>query len=146
MKNNFKIKNYLFLIFSTIAIFSVGSSLIWSLLPHPPHAEIASISDIKNFESAEDWYEKVVRWEVLSVTTQGYDSKKDEYGFLGYVRIKGASDKVIAGLSTKGKNKKYDLEEGDIVYAKTYGIEKVPLLGNLVKGDILYVEKKGANK
>lgn len=146
MKNNFKIKNHLFIIFSIITVFSIGGFLIWSLSPRPPHAEIASISDIENFKSAEDWYGKVTRWEILSVTTQGYDSKKDEYGFLGYVRINGASDKVIAGLSTKGKNKKYDIEEGDIVYAKTYDIEKVPLLGNLVKGDILYVEKKGANK
>lgn len=145
-----KTNNRLFFIFSIIAIisvFSVGTFSIWyASTTRPPHAEITSISDIKNFKSAEDWYGKVVRWEVLSVTTQNYDSKKDEYGFLGYVRITGASDMVIAGLSTKDKNKKYDIEEGDIVYAKTYGIEKVPLLGNLVKGDILYVEKKGSNK
>lgn len=137
---------YIFSIITILAVFGAGCFSIWYISPRPPHAEIASISDIKNFKSAEDWYGKVVRWEVLSVTIQDYDSKKDEYGFLGYVKISGASDDVMAGLGVEGKNKKYNIEEGDVVYAKTYGVEKVPLLGNLVKGEILYVEKKGVNK
>lgn len=148
MKLNFKIKNQnrLLLIIAIITMLGAGGCLVWYLIPRPPHAEIVTISDVKEFKSAEDWYGKVTRWEVVSTTTQGYDPKKDEYGFLGRVRIKGASDTVIAGLSTKGKNKKYDIEKGDVVYAKTYEVAKLPVLGNLIKGDILYVEKGGANK
>lgn len=147
MKFNLKIKNQnkLLLIIAAIATIGAIACGVWYLIPHPPHADIVTLEDAKDFKKAEDWY-KVTRWEVVSVDMSAYDKSKDEYGYFGKVTLKGADGPVYAALTKKDGGEDYSIEEGDVVYAKTSSLEKNFLFGNMVTGDILYIEKGGAKK
>lgn len=147
MKINLKIKNQNTLLLIIAAITTIGAIAcgVWYFIPHPPHADIVTLEDAKDFKKAEDWY-KVTRWEVVSVDMSAYDKSKDEYGFFGKVTLKGAGDPVYAALTKKDGGEDYSIEEGDVVYAKTSNLEKNFLFGNMVTGDILYIEKGGAKK
>lgn len=143
MKFNIKNQNKLLLIVAAIAMIGAIGCGIWYFTPHPPHADIVTLEDAKDFKKAEDWY-KVTRWEVVSVDMSAYDKSKNEYGYFGKVTLKNADGPVYAALTKKDGGEDYSIEEGDVVYAKTSNLEKNFLFGNMVTGDILYIEKGGA--
>nr|DAR94989.1 MAG TPA: hypothetical protein [Caudoviricetes sp.] len=135
--------NLILLIIGITAAVAGIATAAFLLIPHPPHADIVSVEDVKEFDEKSDFY-KVTRWEVVSVDLQGYDKDKNEYGFFGQVKLQDDEEPSYAGLGIRKGGQNVNLEPGDVVYAKTYDYTDNPLFGIIFKGDILYVEKGGA--